>query len=106
GRCGPVPPGGARGAVGVREPEHVARAIARLDLQYVVMTMVDRDDLLDGGAEHVARTVRALRALRPDILVETLTGDFAGHLSSVDLVVDAGPDVFAHNVEVVKRLQR
>jgi lipoic acid synthetase len=101
-----VTTGDPRGAVDSREPEHTARAIARLDLQYVVMTMVDRDDLLDGGAEHVARTVRALRALRPDILVETLVGDFSGHLSNVDTVVQAGPDVFAHNVEVVKRLQR
>jgi len=90
----------------VREPEHVARAIARLELTYVVMTMVDRDDLLDGGAEHVARTVQRLRALRPDILIETLVGDFHGHLGSVDLVARAEPDVFAHNVEVVRRLQR
>jgi lipoic acid synthetase len=101
-----VTTGNPRGAVDSREPEHTARAIARLDLQYVVMTMVDRDDLLDGGAEHVGRTVRALRALRPDILVETLVGDFSGHLGSVDTVVDSGPDVFAHNIEVVKRLQR
>ncbi|MEZ4301838.1 MAG: lipoyl synthase [Polyangiaceae bacterium] len=101
-----VTTGDPRGAVDSREPEHTARAIARLDLQYVVMTMVNRDDLLDGGAEHVARTVTALRALRPDILVETLVGDFAGHLSSVDTVVAGGPDVLAHNIEVVKRLQR
>jgi lipoic acid synthetase len=70
------------------------------------MTMVNRDDLLDGGADHVGKTVRRLRALRPDILIETLVGDFAGHLSSVDTVVDAAPDVFAHNVECVERLQR
>ena len=87
-----VTTGDPRGAVDSREPEHTARAIARLDLQYVVMTMVDRDDLLDGGAEHVARTVKALRALRPDILVETLVGDFGGHLGCVDAVVDGGPD--------------
>lgn len=101
-----VTTGDPRGAVDVREPEHVARAIARLGLQYVVMTMVNRDDLLDGGAEHVARTVSRLRALRPDILIETLVGDFQGHLSGVDTVVDAGPDVFAHNIEVVRRLTR
>src|SRR5258708_1280411 len=75
-----VTTGDPRGAVDVREPEHVARAIARLELTYVVMTMVDRDDLLDGGAEHVARTVGRLRLLRPDILIETLVGDFHGHL--------------------------
>jgi len=101
-----VTTGDPRGAVDVREPEHVARAIARLELQYVVMTMVNRDDLLDGGAEHVARTVRRLRELRPDILIETLVGDFQGHRSSVDVAALAGPDVFAHNVEVVRRLTR
>jgi len=101
-----VTTGDPRGAVDVREPEHVARAIARLELQYVVMTMVDRDDLLDGGADHVARTVRRLRALRPDILIETLVGDFHGHLGAVDTVVDAAPDVFAHNIETVRRLTR
>jgi lipoic acid synthetase len=101
-----VTTGDPRGAVDVREPEHVARAIARLELQYVVMTMVDRDDLLDGGAEHVARTVRRLRELRPDILIEALVGDFHGHLGAVDTVTDAGPDVFAHNVETVRRLTR
>jgi lipoic acid synthetase len=101
-----VTSGDPRGAVDVREPEHVARAIAGLGLQYVVMTMVDRDDLLDGGASHVARTVTRLRELRPDILIETLLGDFGGHLDYVDATVDAKPDVWAHNIEVVERLQR
>ena len=101
-----VTTGDPRGAVDGREPEHVARAIARLELQYVVLTMVDRDDLLDGGASHVARTVTRLRELRPDILIETLLGDFGGHLDYVDTTVDAAPDVWAHNIEVVRRLQR
>jgi lipoic acid synthetase len=101
-----VKTGQPRGAVDVREPEHVARALSRMPLKYVVMTMVDRDDLLDGGAEHVARTVRRLKELRPEMLVETLLGDFGGHLGSVDTTVDAAPDVWAHNVEVVRRLQR
>ncbi len=101
-----VTTGDPRGAVDVREPEHVARAIARLGLQYVVLTMVDRDDLLDGGAAHVGRTVQRLRELRPDILVETLLGDFGGNLDYVDTTVDAAPHVWAHNVEVVRRLQR
>ena len=101
-----VTTGNPRGAVDVREPEHVARAIARLGLAYVVLTMVDRDDLLDGGAAHVARTVERLHALRPDLLVEALVGDFQGHLSAVDTVVDGGPDVFAHNLETVRRLTR
>src|SRR6185436_10139189 len=81
-----VTSGDPRGFVDTREPEHVARAIARLSLQYVVMTMVNRDDLLDGGADHVGRTVQRLRQLRPDILIETLVGDFQGHMSAVDTV--------------------
>jgi lipoic acid synthetase len=101
-----VTTGDPGGAVDVREPEHVARAIAKLDLSYVVMTMVNRDDLLDGGADHVARTVRRLRALRSDILIETLVGDFQGHMAAVDTCVDGAPDVFAHNVETVRRLTR
>jgi lipoic acid synthetase len=101
-----VTTGNPRGAVDVREPEHVARAIAGMGLQYVVMTMVDRDDLLDGGASHVGRTVSRLKELRPDILVETLLGDFGGHMDYVDITVDAKPDVWAHNIEVVERLQR
>jgi lipoic acid synthetase len=101
-----VTTGQPRGAVDVREPEHVARALSRMPLRYVVMTMVDRDDLLDGGASHMARTVRRLRELRPEMLLETLVGDFGGHLADVDTTVDAGPNVWAHNLEVVRRLQR
>jgi lipoic acid synthetase len=101
-----VTTGQPRGAVDVREPEHVARALAKMPLSYVVMTMVDRDDLLDGGAGHVAKTVRRLKELRPEMLVETLVGDFGGHLDAVDVSVDARPDVWAHNIEVVRRLQR
>jgi lipoic acid synthetase len=101
-----VKTGDPRGAVDVREPELVARAIARLELQYVVLTMVDRDDLLDGGAEHVRQTIRTLRDLRPDILIEALVGDFNGRDSGVDTIIDAGPAVFAHNIEVVRRITR
>jgi lipoic acid synthetase len=98
--------GNPRGAVDGREPEHVARALSQLGLQYVVLTMVDRDDLLDGGASHVHKTVTRLKELRPDMLVETLLGDFQGHLDYVDVTVEAKPDVWAHNIEVVRRLQR
>ncbi|MCC6647256.1 MAG: lipoyl synthase [Polyangiaceae bacterium] len=101
-----VTTGNPRGAVDGREPEHVARAIASMDLQYVVLTMVDRDDLLDGGAGHVARTIRKIRELRPDLLVEALVGDFQGRLAYVDEVVESAPAVFAHNIEVVRRLTR
>jgi lipoic acid synthetase len=102
-----VTTGDPRGAVDVREPEHTARAIARLEIHYVVLTMVDRDDLLDGGAEHVARTVKNIHALRPEMLVETLVGDFGGRKHDIAALVRQGaPDVFAHNVEVPRRLQR
>lgn len=99
-----VTTGNPRGAVDPREPEHVARAIARLDLRYVVLTMVDRDDLLDGGASHVAQTVRALHEHQPDLLVETLVGDFRGRKPDVATVVAAAPEVFAHNIEVTRRI--
>jgi lipoic acid synthetase len=99
--------GNPRGVLDPREPENTARALAKMGLSYVVMTMVDRDDLLDGGAAHVARTVQRIRDLCPDLLVETLVGDFAGVQADVRTVVEEGrPDVFAHNVEVVPRLQR
>jgi lipoic acid synthetase len=102
-----VTTGDPRGAVDVREPEHVARAIAKLEILYVVLTMVDRDDLLDGGADHVAKTIGNIHALRPDMLVEALVGDFRGRMTDVDTVVTEGkPDVFAHNLEVPERLQR
>jgi len=99
--------GDPRGVVDPREPENVGRALGEMDLAYVVLTMVDRDDLLDGGAEHVARTVRRIKHYSPDLLVETLVGDFQGARADVETVVlDGRPDVFAHNVEVVPELQR
>lgn len=101
-----VASGHPRGVVDAGEPERVARALCTLGLRYVVLTMVDRDDLPDGGADHVARTVARLRELAPDMLVETLLGDFQGRMAHVDVTVDARPDVWAHNVEVVRRLQR
>jgi lipoyl synthase len=99
-----VTTGNPRGAVDPREPQHVAKAIAALNLNYVVLTMVDRDDLLDGGASHVGRTVLALRAQVPGLLVETLVGDFGGRLRDIDVVLESAPEVFAHNVEVVRRI--
>jgi lipoic acid synthetase len=99
-----VKTGNPRGAVDPREPEHVARAIASLDLRYVVLTMVDRDDLLDGGADHVGRTVTALKTHQPDLLVETLVGDFQGRATDLEVLLAAEPDVYAHNIEVVRRL--
>jgi lipoic acid synthetase len=97
---------GRPGALDENEPEHVATAIGTMALQYVVLTMVDRDDLPDGGARQVARTVERLKELRDDLLVETLVGDFQGEGVPIDHVVDAKPDVFAHNIEVVRRITR
>src|SRR5687767_7573442 len=99
-----VTTGNPRGAFDPREPEHVARAIASLSLKYVVLTMVDRDDMLDGGAAQVARTVSGLRAHQPELLVETLVGDFGGRHRDLRVVLEAAPDVFAHNLEVTRRL--
>jgi lipoic acid synthetase len=99
-----VTTGNPRGAVDPREPEHVARAIASLNLRYVVLTMVDRDDLLDGGASHMAEAVLALRRRQPELLVETLVGDFGGRKRDIDVMLGSAPDVFAHNIEVTRRL--
>lgn len=99
--------GNPQGFTDPREPEHVAKGLGQLDLAYVVLTMVDRDDLLDGGAAHVARTVDRIKHYSPKLLVETLLGDFQGQRRDVETVVQDGrPDVFAHNVEVVPSLQR
>ncbi len=95
------------GAVDPHEPENTALALAELGLAYVVLTMVDRDDLEDGGAAHVAQTVRRIQHHSPDLRVETLVGDFLGRHDDIRTVIREGhPDVFAHNVEVVPRLQR
>ncbi len=99
-----VTTGNPRGYVDPREPEHVAQAIASVGLKYVVLTMVDRDDLLDGGAAHMGRAVKNLHRLQPDLLVETLVGDFGGRRRDIATMLDAEPDVFAHNIEVPRRL--
>jgi len=88
------------------EPDNVARAIAEMGLDYVVVTSVDRDDLPDQGAGHFASCVRAIRRASPRTLVEVLIPDFRGDESLIDVVTSAGPEVIAHNVECVERLQR
>jgi lipoic acid synthetase len=87
------------------EPEQVAEAVAEIGLDYVVLTSVDRDDLPDQGADHFAATVREINRRDPDVLVEALIPDFQGDPDLVGRVIDAGPDVLAHNVETVERLQ-
>lgn len=87
------------------EPEKVAEAVTRWKVDYIVLTMVDRDDLPDQGAAHVAKTVRELKIRQPELRVETLIGDFQGKMELVEQVLASGMDVFAHNVETVERLQ-
>jgi lipoyl synthase len=91
-------------AVDPDEPRKVAEAIAALELRYVVLTMVTRDDLPDGGAMHVACTVRELRARDPGLVVEVLVSDFRGQTDAIDAVLAARPDVFAHNLEVTRAM--
>ncbi|KAF6766316.1 mitochondrial Lipoyl synthase [Ephemerocybe angulata] len=86
------------------EPENTAEAISRWGLGYIVLTSVDRDDLADGGCRHFAETIQKIKQKAPHILVEALTGDFAGNLDHVSLVAKSGLDVYAHNVETVEAL--
>ena len=88
------------------EPLNTALAVASWGVDYVVLTSVDRDDLPDGGSGHFAQTVRALKELKPGILVECLTSDFRGDLEAVSSLADSNLDVFAHNIETVRSLQR
>src|SRR5215472_11024254 len=86
------------------EPQRVAEATRRLGLRHVVITAVARDDLADGGADHFRRTIEAVRALNPGIIIEVLTPDFNDRDSSLDLVLAAQPHIFNHNLETVRRL--
>ncbi|WP_435197511.1 lipoyl synthase [Natronomonas sp. EA1] len=87
------------------EPANVASAVAEIGLDYVVLTSVDRDDLEDGGAAHFAQTIREIKERDASILVEVLIPDFQGDPDDVRKIIDAEPDVIAHNVETVERLQ-
>jgi lipoic acid synthetase len=101
-----VPKAKHPGALDPEEPENVARMAAEMKLRYVVITSVNRDDLLDGGSTHFAATVRAVRSALPDARVEVLTPDFCGDLDAVARVLDAAPHVFNHNMETVPRLYK
>lgn len=92
------------GPLDPHEPENTAEAIAKWGLGYVVLTTVDRDDLIDGGAHHFADTVRRIKQKAPHILVECLSGDFRGDLDMVSVLAKSGLDVYAHNVETVEEL--
>jgi lipoyl synthase len=86
------------------EPENIAAAVEELRLRYVVITSVTRDDLQDGGAGQFAKTIKALRRRTPKARIEVLTPDFMGNMDSLRKTLDAGPDVFNHNIETVARL--
>lgn len=100
-----VKTGSPRGEVDWLEPRRVAEAVRDMGWKYLVLTAVDRDDLADGGAAIFAGTVRMIHKLVADAKVECLTGDFAGDLAALDIVLDAQPEVLAHNLETVPRLQ-
>lgn len=91
-------------ALDVFEPGRVAAAVNKLGLRHVVITSVDRDDLTDGGADHIAQTIRAVRHRNPETTVEVLTPDFLGKGAAANIVFEAAPDVFNHNLETVPRL--
>jgi lipoic acid synthetase len=86
------------------EPQRVAEAVRRMRLKHVVVTAVARDDLADGGAEHFARTIRAIREVGPEINIEVLTPDFHAKDACLEVVLEAGPQIFNHNLETVERL--
>jgi lipoyl synthase len=94
-----VTPGRPTGALDPLEPENVALTLSKMGLSYVVLTSVDRDDLPDGGAAHFARTIRATKEMNSGMLVEVLIPDFQNDLDSIRAVVEARPDVIAHNIE-------
>lgn len=99
-----VKTGNPKGKLDLEEPQKVAYAVSQMGLDYVVLTSVDRDDLPDEGSTHFAKTVRLLKESAPNLIVEVLTPDFKGNEQYISYIVDAEPDVFAHNVETVERL--
>ncbi|MFZ0009179.1 MAG: lipoyl synthase [Steroidobacteraceae bacterium] len=99
-----VDTGNPHGWLDREEPQNAARTVELMKLGYVVLTSVDRDDLPDGGAAHYAACVRAIKARNPGTAVEALTPDFQGVLRDVETVVDSGIEVFAQNIETVRRL--
>lgn len=107
-RCGfcAVTSGRPQAGVDPQEPAHVAEAVAAMSLKHAVITSVDRDDLPDGGARHWARVIEAIHEKNPGTAVEVLTPDFRGVPDALDVVLDAAPEIFSHNMETVPRLYR
>ncbi|MCI5072808.1 lipoyl synthase [bacterium] len=96
--------GNPKGVLDEMEPFNTAETIKTMNLNYIVLTTVDRDDLQDGGAAHIAKTIRYAKKNCPQTMIECLVGDFRGDHAGVKTVVNAKPEVFAHNIETVKRL--
>ncbi len=96
----------AAAAVDPEEPHRIAAAVAEMGLKYCVLTMVTRDDLPDGGALHIVRTVEALRDMSPEIQIELLISDLGGNRGALDMILDATPAVLNHNIETAPRLYR
>lgn len=101
-----VKTGNPKGVLDPHEPEKVAQALKALNLTYVVLTSVDRDDLPDGGADHFARTVEQIKNQSPKTIVEVLIPDFLGDEKSIERVVRSGAEVIAHNLETTERLTK
>ena len=99
-----VKTGNPKKSLDKKEPEKVAFTLSRLELDYVVLTSVNRDDLPDEGSRHFAKTIELLKQRQPELLIEVLTPDFSGRESLIQKIISAGPNVFAHNIETVKRL--
>ena len=99
-------PHGMPSPIDAAEPQRLAETVAAMQLQYVVITSVDRDDVADGGASHFAAVITAIRSSTPDCRIEVLIPDFQGNEASLRTVLDAGPDVLNHNTETVPRLYR
>ena len=99
-----VDTGNPNGWLDLNEPQNAANSVRLMNLKYVVLTSVDRDDLADGGAAHYAACIRAIKAMNPQTAVEALTPDFSGSRSAIETVVNSGLEVFAQNVETVERL--
>ncbi|OUU78364.1 MAG: lipoyl synthase [Gammaproteobacteria bacterium TMED78] len=99
-----VDTGNPKGWLDVDEPSHAANSVKLMDLNYVVLTSVDRDDIEDGGAQHYASCINAIKDLSPKTTVEALTPDFSGKISSLQTLLNSGIEIFAQNLETVKRL--
>ena len=95
---------GKPGPVDPDEPENVALLVDEMNLSHVVITSVDRDDLIDGGADHFVKVIQAIRYHRPQTTIEVLTPDFLNKVGALEKVIDARPDIYNHNIETVARL--